>query len=573
MPESEKTRPSSLSNARLQYGTISNAVQTERDQIYVLKAYSAIGFVALTIFGLLHILVENNTLVGWIELVFAGVIALNVLGFRLSRSLLAARLFFLVSIMAVLLVLLITGGTRDTGIFWLFVFPNLAFFLAGKRQGLWWVGSLMVAVAAIVVLAEFSLIHTPYSLITMRQLFFCLAVVVFGVYVYQSARERALQEAHDSRRDLQKYLDHMTTFSVKISLSGAIILANKAAKEASGIGERLIGTSFLEAPWWSFDTIVQRRVEAAFYKVLTGQVVNYDEKFKAVSTRGSAILTVNFSMIPIFDKNQQISYVIAEARDISAEQAVDHAKSEFVGVASRQLQGPIVSAQQLSSRLLTGDTRRLNEQQRADIRELYRNSQHMTTIIGDMLLVSQLELANLPVTPRQTSVSDICQAIIKSIRDIQLKGRRLEINEEYTEHLPDIPIDSDIMRIILSNLITNAVKFTPDTGRVYVRIRRIDEKLQSESQGSLQIEVQDTGRGIPHIDQKKLFTKFFKASNGKGNTEGTGLGLYIVKLLVEYIGGAIAFQSEENVGSIFIVTLPIEGMHEQGITPHSDKVS
>lgn len=573
MPESE-TRPRGASKKRrlLRYDAISGASESERDQTYVLNVYSIIGLVTLSIFGFLHILVEGNTLVGWLEVVFAGVILLNVLALWLIHNLAVARLFFVISIMAVLLVLLITGGTRNTGIFWIFVFPNLAFFLTGKRQGLWWIGVLGVAISGLVVLDHFSILEIPYPFITMRQVFFCLMVVAFGVYVYQSARERALQEAHDSQRDLQRYLDHMTTFSVKISLSGTIKLANRAAKEASGLGERLIDMSFLEAPWWAFDTNVQRRVEAAFYKVLTGQPVNYDEKFKAVSTEGSATLTVNFSMIPIFDKNQKLSYILAEARDISTEQAIDRAKSEFVGVASRQLQGPLNAALRLSSRLLTEDTRRLTDQQRTDIRELYHNSQHMSTIINDMLLVSQLELANLPINPSASNISTVVPVIIKEIKTNELKGRHLEISEEYAESLAAIPLDIEILRTLLKNLLKNAIAYTADGGHISVRVRRIDEKLHPESHGSLQLEIQDNGRGIPHIDQKKIFTKFFKASNNQ-EVGGTGLGLYIVKLLVEHIDGTIAFQSEENVGSIFIITLPIEGMPKRGATTHSSKTS
>jgi signal transduction histidine kinase len=154
----------------------------------------------------------------------------------------------------------------------------------------------------------------------------------------------------------------------------------------------------------------------------------------------------------------------------------------------------------------------------------------------------------------------LCHAAIQEIKTGLLQNRKLVISEDYAAHVPAMPVDSTVMRIILINLIANAVMFTPDTGNVYVRLRYIEEKLHQESQGSLQIEIQDNGQGIPHMEQKKLFTKFFRASNNRALAQGSGLGLYIAKMTVEYVGGIIAFQSQENAGSIFIITFPIEGM-------------
>lgn len=559
-------KPQSFSLLRIWSSLFAND-RVDRDQLFVLRAYSVIALVALTIFGALHI-ARGDALLGQIELVFAAVIALNVLAFNVTRNMAVARTYFLISITAVLLVLLVTGGTEDTGIFWLFVFPNLAFFLAGKRQGVWWVGILGFAIAAIWGLAEFSVIDVPYASVVIRQALISLAVVIFGVYIYQSARERALQRAHDSQRDLQEYLDHMTTFSVKVSLSGSVLLANKAAKEASGLGERLIGTSFLESPWWAFDQNVQRRVEAAFYQVLTGQPVNYDEKLKAVSVRGSSVLSINFSMIPIFNKRGKLQYILAEARDISSEQAVDRAKSEFIGLASHQLREPVFSTMRLAERVLADDARRLSDTQRTHIRELYRTSQHMTALIDDMLLVSQLELSDLPIKPQRMNLAEFCQQSIDEFKNSLLQGKSLQFLEDYPKKLPEIPMDPEALKIILHNLISNAIKYTPNNGHIYIRVRQIDEKLHPRSHGSIQIEVQDSGVGIPKADQKKIFTKFFRAQNNESKTtEGTGLGLYVVKTLVEYVGGTIAFQSEEGVGTIFIVTLPLEGMTAQSPTP------
>ena len=555
----------------LLYGGATGGSTAELDRAYVINVYSILGFLALVVFGLLHIFVEENVLLGQIELAIGVVMAINMLAFRLTRTIAVARTFLLVSILLLLQVLLITGGTRNTGIFWFFIFPLTVFFVAGKKQGLWWMAGLMAVVGGILALGQLDVVHTPYNLIAIRQLLISLSVVTFGVYVYQGARERALHEMRESRRDLQEYLDHMTTFNVKINLSGTVLFANKVAKETSGLGEKLIGTNFLEGPWWGFDAQVRRRVAAAFYKALTGEHVNYDEQLKAVSTTGSSILTVNFSMMPIFE-GERIKYVLAEARDISAEQAIDRAKSEFVALASRQLRTPVSVISRFTELLLGGDAGTMREEQMKYVRQIYENNQHMDKLIRDMLIVSNLELGSLPVKPVRSDLAKLSQEVLQELRASLLGGRKLEIGEDYAEDLPAIDVDPEIVKIILRCLVSNAVTYTPDTGRVSIRISKTEDKLHAESQGSLYLEVQDSGHGIPEADQKKLFTKFFRAAGAQQkNTGGTGLGLYIVKRLMDYVGGRITFTSKENVGTIFVIMLPLEGMRPAAAPAQSSK--
>ncbi len=267
-----------------------------------------------------------------------------------------------------------------------------------------------------------------------------LAVVAVGIYVYQGSRERALEQIQESQQDLQNYLDHMTTFSAKIGLDGRVAFANKIAKEVSGLGEHMIGTKFIEGAWWTFDEEVHKRVEAAFYQVLTGKTVTYDERMRIATINGPMVLTVNFSMIPI-SENNQLKYVLAEARDISAEQAVDQAKSEFVALASQQLYTPIKTIVDDSQHLLVGDVGRLTEAERTLVRQIYLNSQRMNTLVRDMLLVSELELGKLLVRPAETSITAIASEVVQESKTTLLTGRTLDINEDYANDLPPVAVD------------------------------------------------------------------------------------------------------------------------------------
>ena len=129
------------------------------------------------------------------------------------------------------------------------------------------------------------------------------------------------------------------------------------------------------------------------------------------------------------------------------------------------------------------------------------------------------------------------------------------------EILKKISLDSGLMSIIVQNLVSNAIKYTPEGGNVYLSIQQVDNNYV--------LKVKDTGYGIPIEQQSQIFTKLFRADNIKTkHTEGTGLGLYIVKSILDTVGGKISFKSKEEEGTEFIVEIPITGMRKrEGIKP------
>lgn len=135
----------------------------------------------------------------------------------------------------------------------------------------------------------------------------------------------------------------------------------------------------------------------------------------------------------------------------------------------------------------------------------------------------------------------------------QVKDKKLRIERKYEHNLPQFNADPQIVQIIFQNLISNAVKYTGEGGLIRVSISRRGLAIL--------ITVTDTGYGIPAAQQKHIFTKLFRADNVRAkDTDGTGLGLYIVKAVVERSGGKIWFESVENKGTTFYVTLPFSGV-------------
>jgi len=126
----------------------------------------------------------------------------------------------------------------------------------------------------------------------------------------------------------------------------------------------------------------------------------------------------------------------------------------------------------------------------------------------------------------------------------------------YAKDLPLISADSKLMRIVFQNLLSNAVKYTPDAGQVSLEIKKQDPDVL--------IKVSDTGLGIPKNQQAKIFSKLFRADNVQAkDVDGTGLGLYIVKAILDSSGGKVWFESEENKGASFYASLPLSGMSKK----------
>lgn len=541
------------------------------EEAFIIKVFSALGILATGIFGLLHILVEHNPTLGYLELLGSGGMVLNVLALVITKNSPLARNFFLLLVLALLMMMLLTGGIEGTGIFWFFIFPPAAFFLSGKVRGMIWMGALYLLMLAVVYISFLMNSPLPYPLVTIRQLLITLFVTIISIYIYQNSREKAELARRESQQDLQEYLDNMMTLNAKISPDRKILFANKVAKEASGLGDAVIGADFVDGNWWRFDPAVHKRVATAFQTALQGKKVSFVERLKVETPKGPRILPINFGMQPITDKGR-IKYILAEGRDISEELEVEHAKSEFVTLASHQLRTPMSAIQWYAEMLLSGDAGKLTDEQHQHIQQIYTSNQRLNAIVDSMLMVSTLELGRLVIQPEPTDLVALAKKILSDELHLQPKYRELSIGEDYSAQLPKLPLDPVAIKTILRNVLSNAIKYTPDKGRITIKIHPSTKKLSGDSHGSVQIIVTDTGYGIPAAEQKNMFVKLFRAGNIKEkDTDGTGLGLYIIKELIEQVGGQISFVSAEDKGSTFTITLPIEGMKQRGRQTKANK--
>lgn len=234
--------------------------------------------------------------------------------------------------------------------------------------------------------------------------------------------------------------------------------------------------------------------------------------------------------------------------DVTEQKNLDKSKTEFVSLASHQLRTPLVTIKWNTEMLLHPDTGALNPKQEKYIRTIGEVNKDMVDLVDTLLNISRIEIGKLPVNSEPTNVQQVVEGILVEVAP-QVEKKNMTITKQYNDLLTNITSDPKLLRIVIHNLITNALKYTPDGGSISIR-------FQADANRN-QIIVTDTGYGIPLSQQHKIFTKLFRADNVKeiSSSQSTGLGLYMVKSVVTSMGGDITFVSEENKGTSFIVTL------------------
>jgi len=323
--------------------------------------------------------------------------------------------------------------------------------------------------------------------------------------------------------------------------NGYVLYANRAA-------EQLTGYSFREMrgqtprlwgglmPTQEYEVLWRSRVTGL--KVIH-QIIN--------RRRDGSLYIVLGHITPIMSDSHVVAYVSTE-EDITDFVNMDKAKSEFVSLASHQLKTPLSAMNWYTEMLLDGDAGDINEKQKAYLKEIYAGNKRMVTLVNALLDTSRLELGTFTVNAKSIDIVGLLNSAIHEQHNDAKQKELLFSLETPHEHLA-IETDENLIRMVLQNLLSNAIKYTPNQGRVLVGV--VDQEP------GVLITVSDTGLGIPKNQQNKIFTKLFRADNAKGSdTEGTGLGLYIVKSATERLGGSIRFESEEGVGTTFFVTLP-----------------
>jgi PAS domain S-box-containing protein len=254
---------------------------------------------------------------------------------------------------------------------------------------------------------------------------------------------------------------------------------------------------------------------------------------------------------PVTDREGRDLGRLHAFRDVTRERELDRMKDEFVSLVSHELRTPLTSIKGYVDLLIDGDAGEVTEEQKEFLDIVKNNSDRLVLLVNDLLDVSRIEAGRVNLRLQPVDLAGSIHEVATSLRPL-MEQKRQSLKLELPADLPQVRADRDRVAQIVTNLLSNAHKYTLEGGAVTVRAQAREDRVQ--------VEVSDTGVGMTADERDKLFTKFFRAQNpATQNVSGTGLGLNIVKSLVEKQGGRIWVTSEPMKGSTFIFTIPTDG--------------
>jgi len=242
-----------------------------------------------------------------------------------------------------------------------------------------------------------------------------------------------------------------------------------------------------------------------------------------------------------------ISFVITQSFQKLAE--ASRMKSEFINIVSHQLRSPLTNIKWTFEVLTSEDFKVPEEKQEEYFINVKENIARMIELVDDLLVVSKIEEGIFSIVKKEISLDDLIRTLISRYK-VFAESSHIDLIFRSGNNASDVFADPSMLKLVVENLIDNAIRYTKGGGKVEIKTEKQDKKVV--------VSVADSGVGIPEEEQKYIFQKFFRAENVlKQRTKGSGLGLYVCKTIILKSGGKIWFESKQGKGTTFYFSLPI----------------
>ena len=427
--------------------------------------------------------------------------------------------------------------------------------------------------------------------------------VVFTGIIHDLTEEKKAAEALRLEKEkAQMYFDLANTITVVLNSSGAIQLVNKKGTEILGYTEKeLIGKY-----WWDLFAYGAKEKDS-FQQVFTNSYHSeFDYLENELFSKSGQSIVVSWRNAPLLNKSQDLIGLICSGVDITQQRKIENRikelnselegrvnqrteeladavnqllnmnkqlqheikerkiaennlkkafkkekdlnalKSRFVSMASHEFRTPLSTI--LSSADLIEAYHKVEQKEKRDkhINRIKSSVTNLTSILNDFLSLSKLEEGQTTIKVSEIKIDDFITQVLDEIKNLLKSGQQIIFNQDNLIN-PIFYTDKGILNNILINLVSNAIKYSPTDGEIQI--------IVASNKNNLTVSIKDNGIGIPLEDQAYLFTRFFRAHNAE-NIQGTGLGLNIVKRYIEILKGTIHFESQENIGSTFLFSIP-----------------
>jgi PAS domain S-box-containing protein len=349
---------------------------------------------------------------------------------------------------------------------------------------------------------------------------------------------RLYREA-EKRGQAARVLGYVADGVFLVDAQGAVQLWNPAAEAITGVpAEAVLGRPLEEAiPGWGVATkaVPIASAPAACSGRATSLPVEIGGRELWLSVAG-----VSFAEGTVY-----------AFRDLTEERRVEQLKTDFIATVSHELRTPIAAVHGAAKTLERQDIVFTDDLRAQLLSVISDQTDRLTHLVNDILLTSQVESGRLALVSEQVDAADVARRVVETARVYAPEELSLELVAPPS--LPPVAADPDKLRQVLANLMANAIKYSPDAGRVELRLEAREAHLR--------VAVRDEGVGIPPHEQRRIFEKFYRVSGSTtGGVAGTGLGLYICQELIRRMGGRIWVESREGSGSTFFVELPRASM-------------
>jgi len=346
------------------------------------------------------------------------------------------------------------------------------------------------------------------------------------------------RSAVDERNKTMAIIENLTDGVILLNKKKQIEIINSPATELFNIGKKeAIGKCFVDL--LDIENIPEIK------KILIDKDRIRNIYREEVATLDG--LHLEITSVLLKDEIEEKGFLII-IHDVTKEKLIEKMKTEFVSIAAHQLRTPLSAIKWTIRMILDGDAGEINEEQRELLEQTYISNERMIRLINDLLDVSRIEEGRLLYNQEDARIEDVIDSVIEASQEmLRNKNMVLEVNKKET---PKVKIDKEKIGVVIQNLLENAIKYTEQGGKIKITLDN-DEK-------NVIFKIEDSGVGIPKSQQDRIFTKFFRAENvTRMETNGTGLGLYTTKNIVQAHKGQIWFESEENKGTTFYFTIPI----------------
>lgn len=372
-------------------------------------------------------------------------------------------------------------------------------------------------------------------------------IVVFRDISSQKMFEEVLQQSNERFSLAAKATSDVV---YDLALDGGTLQWNEALCTVYGYKES-DRVSTIE--WWTAHIHPEDalNVNKAFDQLTNPKIHNWQVDYRFQKADGSYLFVRDRAFVQR-DKDGKPTRVIGSMLDVTKQKELDRAKDEFISLVSHQLRTPLTAVRLFVEMLGGGQVGPLAPQQKDYIDKIAVSTKRMIDLVGDILNVSRIEMGRIKIDPVPSDPIAVIKSQLDEIIPLAEK-KKVKINFK-PQPMPQIPLDPLLFGQIVHNLMTNAIRYTNQgAGEVTISFNKVKDGFE--------LAVSDNGIGIPPEAQSRIFQRFFRADNAvKVEGEGTGLGLYLIKLIVEAAGGSVRFTTAPNKGTTFFVSVPPEGM-------------